>query len=155
TDMTAVAQVFKPHSGPTMLYLNFDGASNLGVSPFQSTTGDKFRDINEIMYRVAEIYAPFNVQVRRYDGDGKYDTSSNGNTTVFIGDNFANGTGTANLAHAFTPDYASDHPGESKGIYHAPNSDPWDIAFVDPVSYSGGSFVSRDNATIARNIAHE
>src|SRR5436309_15330774 len=78
TDMTAVAQLFPAHSGPTILYLNFDGNSAQGVSAFQNTTGDTTRDIHEIMYRVEEIYAPFNVQVRRLYGNGNYDSSSNG-----------------------------------------------------------------------------
>jgi hypothetical protein len=155
TDMTAVAQLFPAHSGPTMLYLNFDGSSAQGVSPFQSTTGDLTRDIHEIMYRVEEIFAPFNVQVRRYYGDGNYDGSSNGNTTIFIGDDTSNGTGTSNTASSSTPMKYTDHPGEIKGITHQPNSDPYDLAYVDPVSYSGGSTVSKSNATIARNIAHE
>jgi hypothetical protein len=155
TDMTAVAQLFPPHSGPTMLYLNFDGDSSQGISPFQSTTGDLTRDMQEIMYRVEEIFAPFNVQVRRYYGDGKYDNSSNGNTTIFIGDDISNGTGTANTAQSSTPMKYTDHPGQIKGITHQPNSDPYDLAYVDPIYYSGGSTVSKDNVKIARNIAHE
>src|SRR5262245_56435493 len=61
TDMTGVAQLFPRHSGPTMLYLNFDGWTAQGVSSFQSTTGDRTRDIHEIIYRTAEIFAPFDV----------------------------------------------------------------------------------------------
>src|SRR5262245_48757816 len=57
TDMTGVAQLFPRHSGPTILYLNFDGYTAQGVSAFQSTTGDRTRDIHEILYRSAQIYA--------------------------------------------------------------------------------------------------
>src|SRR5262245_56413050 len=85
TDMTAVASLYPPHSGPTTLYLNFDGYAGAGVSSFASTTGDRNADVHEILYRTAEIFAPFNVQVRRIYGDGNY-SSGGGNTTIFIGD---------------------------------------------------------------------
>src|SRR5437867_13191717 len=75
TDMTGVAQLFPRHSGPTVLYLNFDGWASQGVSSFQSTTGDRTRDIHEILFRTAQIFAPFDVQVQRRYGDGSYDSS--------------------------------------------------------------------------------
>jgi hypothetical protein len=155
TDMTAVAQLFPPHNGPTILYLNFDGNSAQGVSAFQSTTGNTTSDIHEIMYRVEEIFAPFNVQVRRLYGNGNYDGSSNGNSTIFIGDKSGNGTGTSNGAYAMTPWIYADFPGQVKGITHQPNSDPFDLAYVDPIYYSGGTTASWSNAGIARAIAHE
>src|SRR5262249_52737580 len=89
-DMTQVARQFKPHQGPTMLYLNFDGAKNYDqkghtIQPFQAVTGARERDIQEILYRTSQIFSPFNVQVVRIFGDGAFDGGSNGNTTVLIG----------------------------------------------------------------------
>ena len=131
TDMTALAQMFPRHAGPTILYLNFDGNASQGVSSFQSTTGNRTADIHDIMYRVSEIFAPFDVQVRRMSGNGMMDTSSNGNTTVFIGDDTENGTGASNTANGYG---TADYPCAQRGVHHVPNSDPYDVAFVDPVS---------------------
>ena len=153
TDMTGVAQLFPRHSGPTVLYLNFDGWASQGVSSFQSTTGDRTRDIHEILFRTAQIFAPFDVQVQRRFGDGSYDSSSNGNSTIFIGDKSSNGTGVMNNAYAGTPFAYCDYPGSIKGIDHRPNSDPFDLAYVDPVY--GNSLLSWNNKGIAQAIAHE
>jgi hypothetical protein len=153
TDMTGVASLFPRHSGPTVLYLNFDGNSSQGVSAFQSTTGNRNRDIQEIMYRTAEIFSPFDVQVKRMFGNGSYDSSSNGNTTIFIGDKSSNGTGANNKAYAGTPWGYADFPGDVKGITHRPNSDAYDLAYVDPVY--GASNSSWGNQQISRAIAHE
>ena len=153
TDMTGVAQLFWRHAGPTVLYLNFDGWTSQGVSSFQSTTGDRTRDIHEILYRTAEIFSPFDVEVERIYGNGNYDSSSNGNTTIFIGDKTGNGTGVDNGAYAYTPFANCDYPGTIKGIDHRPNSDPFDLAYVDPVY--GAALNSWSNTTIARAIAHE
>lgn len=150
TDMTALAQLFPRHAGPTTLYLNFDGYTSQGVSSFQSTSGNRTQDIHEIMYRVSEIFAPFDVQVRRIYGDGSMSTSG-GNTTIFIGDKSGNGTGTSNTAYAYAPFANCDYPGSILGVHHQPNSNTFDIAYVDPVSASG----SWSNTTIARAIAHE
>lgn len=154
TDMTSLAQLFPRHSGPTVLYLNFDGNSSQGVSSFQSTTGNRSQDIHDILFRTAQIFAPFDVQVRRLYGDGNY-SNSNGNTTIFIGDKSGNGTGTNNKAYAYTPWASVDYPGDKKGIHHQPNSDTYDQAFVDPISWNGSMNVSWNNRTIARAIAHE
>src|SRR5262245_19632484 len=94
TDMTQLAQQFDRHSGPTILYLNFDGNTTEGVSAFQIVSGDLKRDIHEILFRTQEIFAPFDVQVRRIYGNGTTDTTSAGNTTIFIGDKASYGTGT-------------------------------------------------------------
>src|SRR5262245_49457495 len=135
TDMTGLAQLFPRHSGPTILYLNFDGNTSQGVSSFASTSGNRTQDIHDIMYRTSETFAPFDVQVRRIYGDGATDTGA-GNTTIFIGDKSGNGTGTSNTAYAYTPWANMDSPGEVRGVHHQPNSDAYDIAFVDPVSTS-------------------
>jgi hypothetical protein len=153
TDMTGMAQLFPRHSGPTVLYLNFDGYTANGVSSFQSTRGNRNPDIQEILYRTSEIFSPFDVEVRRIYGNGNYDSSSNGNSTIFIGDNTNNGTGASNGAYAGTPWVYADFPGDVKGIHHQPNSDSFDLAYVDPVY--GSSLSSWSNTQISRAIAHE
>jgi hypothetical protein len=150
TDMTQLAQLFPRHSGPTTLYLNFDGYTSQGVSSFASVSGNRTQDIHDLMYRVSEIFAPFDVQVRRISGNGAMSTSG-GNTTIFIGDKSGNGTGMNNVAHAYTPWASVDYPGDVRGIHHVPNSDTYDIAYVDPVS-AGGTWSLR---TMAGAIAHE
>lgn len=153
TDMTQLAQLFPRHAGPTMLYLNFDGNSGQNVSSFQSTTGDRARDIQEILYRTAEIFSPFDVQVVRVFGNGTLGATSGGATTIFIGEDSDNGTGTANVAYAYTPFANCDYPGSVLGTHHQPNSNPYDIAFVDPIY--GSSSTSWSNTTIAQAVAHE
>src|SRR5262245_9562493 len=194
TDMTQLAQQFGRHAGATVLYLNFDGNTAQGVSSFQSVSGDRTRDIHEILFRTQEIFAPFDVQVRRIYGDGAADTSSSGNSTIFIGNNTAYGTGTGftgdehhgahhdadadadgcicdhnaygvgsapgagNGSGAFTPWGSSDFPSPgNKGITHQPNSDAYDVAFVDPISYNSGTGTnqSRSIQWIAQAAAHE
>jgi reprolysin-like metallo-peptidase family M12B len=178
SDMTELAQHFGRHSGPTTLWLNFDGWTDQGVSSFQAVSGNRTQDIHDILFKTQQLFAPFDVIVRRRFGEGNRDTSSSGNTTVFIGDNTSYGTGTGmegldihtdldevpgaashdavgNGAGAFTPWSSSDFPGDNKGLTHQPNSDPYDVAFVDPLYYSGGSNVSRSTLWISRAIAHE
>src|SRR4051812_31768093 len=82
---TDVAQLFAAnprHGGPTMLYLNFDGgtlpASSHGpgaaysIRPFEIESGDtslnRDRDIQDILLQVSEVFAPFDVEVRRLVG---------------------------------------------------------------------------------------
>src|SRR5206468_2681808 len=93
------------HVGPTHLYLNFDGFGD-NVQPYTHWTGTPKagdprgvadpdltqRDIQEILFRVSEIYAPFNVQVSRLFGNGHYwgdGGGGAGETTIFIGDDGA------------------------------------------------------------------
>src|SRR5207244_1772920 len=91
TDMTALAQQFSPHAGPTTLYLNFDGGKvsydghTESISPFQSM------------------------------------------------------------------------PGQNRGYSHQPNSDPYDLAFVDPVGHdAAGAWVTVwDDTFISEAVSHE
>lgn len=108
TDYTQIAQMFPRHEGPTNLYLNFDGWQDKGISAFQATkqsdaTADREVCIQDIMFRVSEMYSPFDVQVRRIFGDGVH-ARSGGHTTIFIGDNsHYNGFGgISNEADAYT-----------------------------------------------------
>jgi hypothetical protein len=60
--------------------------------------------IQEILFRTAELFAPFNVQVRRMYGFGSRDDSPNGNTTIFVGalESTVNAQGVKGQ-YAFTP----------------------------------------------------
>src|SRR5262249_11927904 len=135
TDMTELAQMFPRHAGPTRLYVNFDGWQSKGIAPFMTVSGDRDKDIQDILFRTAELFSPFDVQLVRRFGDGSRVTEG-GATTIFIGDDSHNGTGTANRTRGYTPSDDSDHPGTVKGIFHQPNSDSFDTAFIDPVSFS-------------------
>jgi hypothetical protein len=141
-----------------MLYLNFDGGDVAygndvqHVSAFVPQEGlGRDQEIQDIINLVAQIYAPFNVQVQQITGFGNYDGSSNGNTTIFIGPNPANAGNGVKYASSSTPFMFVDAPGPEKGYNHAPNSDPYDLAFVDP--YSANSMESESQ--IAAGIAHE
>jgi hypothetical protein len=157
TDLTQLALLFPAHSGPTHLYLNFDGWHDTthSIAAFSGTN----QDIQEILFRTAEIYAPFDVQVSRMFGDGIRDQSSNGNTTIFIGANSANVDPTgAKYPYAFTPWYSEDYPGINKGDQHQPNSDLYDVAWVDPVGQKANStswITVWSDAQISRYVAHE
>ena len=88
TDMTALAQqlVTTPDHA-THVYLNFDGYHD-GQRTVLPYSGN-FDQVNDIIFRVSEIYSPFNVEVSRIIGSGNYD-AGNGSTTIFIGDDPAN-----------------------------------------------------------------
>jgi hypothetical protein len=142
-------------SGPTMLGLNFDGehfyssGGFLGIgsnniymgaySPGSPTQTDA--NIQDILFRVAEIYAPFNVQVTRVLGAGTY-FNNHGNTTVFVGPSADSGPGT-------TPDEFTDFP-TSTIFPGLRNSHTYDLAFVDPNQNDGGLIPD-----VAQAIAHE
>src|SRR5206468_13109065 len=117
---------------------NFDGwkdhdKKGHNIQPFQSQTGKRSRDIQEILYRSSEIFAPFNVRVIRIYGEGKYDQTKRGNTTIFVGAHTENVKPDGHkYPFAVTPGKYSDFAVPSKPK-HQPNSDPYDIAFVDPV----------------------
>lgn len=148
TDYTQIAQMFPRHTGPTTLAINFDGWKDnvsywgLGeddsVSPFQSPTGNRDRDIQDILFRVSEFFAPFDVRVVQLNGDGNHYTDG-GDTTIFVGPNAQH--------HSFTPADFADMPGSNRGYTHRPNSDGYDVGYVDPTLLS--------NLEIAQAIAHE
>jgi hypothetical protein len=164
------AQVTTPHQGPTIIYLNFDG----GDVSYQDVTGltvtqhmaafvghanmDRNQEIQTIINDVAQIYAPFNVQVQQISGVGNYDSSNNGNTTIFVGgdSNDVDSTG-RKYASSFTPFIFCDCPGATKGYNHLPHSDPYNLAFADPLfqQQAGGPMLSEDDAQLAEGIAHE
>ena len=146
TDLTVLAQQFPTHDGPTGLYLNFDGwhDPSHNIAPFTSAQRDQ--DIQDILYRASEFFAPFNVEVQQASGDGVHG-ESNGDTTVFIGD-IAGTSG----PYAVTPAGSVDYPGPLRGLLHQPNSDPFDVAYVDPFV---NGVVGLSNRQIASAVAHE
>jgi hypothetical protein len=148
TDMTALAALFPPKPVQT-LYLNFDGGNTgyFNLQAFQATTGNpvhRDRDIHDILFRTSETFAPFNVRLMRVLSG--YATDS-GTTTVFIGDR---GVGTT-AAAATPPDFV-DYPGALRGDDHVPNSDPYDLAWLDPIRTNGTSW---DALQISQVVAHE
>jgi Ca2+-binding RTX toxin-like protein len=164
--MTQLANLFPTHAGVTNLYLNFDGSTEHLVSAFETTTGNRNRDIQEILFRTAEMFAPFNVQVQRIHGNGAH-ADSGGHSTVFIGDKLGNSSflegpdgeqTVENTTRAYAPE--RDRPTMTTWL-HAPNSNPYDIAFVDPVSWDWSSqggiqdYATWGNMQIARAVAHE
>jgi hypothetical protein len=138
-DMTTMATTLGgyPHSGPTHLYLNFDGAA--AVTP----AGLSDQTIQEILFRTSEIYSPFNVVVSRLTGSGSADSSSDGGTTIFIGNNPEGDT--------YTPDENTDYPHVSNLYRDLPNSHANDLAYVEP----GGKNTGTTAAAISRALAHE
>src|SRR5207237_456761 len=77
--------------------------------------------------------------------------------TIFVGaqTNEVNGQGRKST-HAYTPEQYTDRPATGRGVDHRPNSDPYDIAFVDPVGQQGSGWATvEDNDLVSRHIAHE
>lgn len=119
TDMTALARLFPPHAGATTLWLNFDGGTvnynerTETISAFESRPGaNRNQDIQTILSRTAEILAPFNVLVQRTVGAGNFDSSSNGNTTIFIGADTNDQNSNGKYAAGFAPAEFEDTPNQ-------------------------------------------
>jgi hypothetical protein len=162
TDMTELARQFPRHSGSTVLWVNFDGWRNYEgtthtIEPFRASSDNRDQDMQQILFRTAEIYAPFDVQVRRAVGDGRYDARRQGNSTIFIGANTAKVDGTrGKFPNGYTPGKYSDYPGITRGDQHRPNSDPFDLGYVDPVGQRGKDRVNvMDIRSVAGAVAHE
>jgi hypothetical protein len=98
--------------------------------PTPGSTRDQ--DIQSILSEVGQIFAPFNVQVKQMKGASKYD-QTNGNTTVFVGGDPANFDSGLKVTHGTTPSEFVDDPGSELGFLHAPDSEPFHLAFVDPM----------------------
>jgi hypothetical protein len=173
TDMTQLAQQLNPTppAQPTHLYLNFDGfqgqyeGENHTVQPFSGGPSD----IQDILFRTSEEFAPFNVEVSRLDGANNYD-AGNGSTTLFIGGDQQNLDWKIPGPYAHSGLYGLDsstqfHKDLDGGVDHAPHSNPFNLAWVDPTSKvdAQGNFITDptqwtntwDNATITERIAHE
>jgi hypothetical protein len=157
TDITKLARQFPRHKDPTVLWVNFDGWRNYygkkdSIQPFRSTTSNRDRDVQLILFRTAEMYAPFDVQVIRAFGDARFDRRPLGNTTIFVGANTANVLKGKKFVRGHTPGKYADNPGVTRGDRHRPNSDPYDLGFVDPDNERGQGW---DIITISGTIAHE
>jgi hypothetical protein len=161
TDMTQLARLFPRHKGPTVLWVNFDGWRNYeggkhSIQPFQATD-NRDQEIQLILFRTAEIFAPFDVEVRRAVGNGKFDARPRGNTTIFVGANTAKvNAARGKFPNGYVPGKYADYPGVKRGDKHRPNSDPYDLGYVDPVGQRGKGWVNvEDDRVIAWSIAHE
>jgi hypothetical protein len=177
-DMTTMALLSPVATRPTHLYLNFDGGT-VSLDPvhdpsrtkgartidaFDAERGDathkRDQDIQEILFEVSEVFAPFDVQVSRISGAGNYARSGDGSTTIFVGGDTTNTTSTSKFTASFTPAASSDYPSASSPST-SPDSHPYDIAFMDPVSGTNDrSTWSTENGLagmfdITRSIAHE
>ena len=164
TSMSEVAELFDPPDSVTKLFLNFEGSTEYGVSPFVANSDDRERDIQEIMYYVAQTFSPFNVHVARFVGNGQM-AESGGHTTIFIGDKIGNsnfwenndGSWIDNIKRAYAD---GDYPCPNRAVNHQPNSDLYNKGFVDPIAaeYLNGVeqyWDSNSNDRIARSICHE
>jgi hypothetical protein len=169
TDMTTMAQWFgPPKTTPTTLYLNFDGGTlNWNMMGYQGsktiqsyvpTPGStRDQDIQSILSEVGQIFAPFNVQVKQMKGANNYD-QSNGNTTVFVGGDATNVSDGLKAEHSSTPGEFKDVPGITLGYLHARDSEPYHLAFVDPMvqGVKGEPWWNNDSTDqIAESIGHE
>ncbi len=116
--------------------------------------------MQSILFRTSEFFAPFNVEVSRLSGKSNFD-AGNGSTTIFIGADTNNVQNGVKIAYAHSGLYGSDFPGQFHdgldGQPHAPNSNPFDLAWVDPVGQDNdGNWVQVwDTAQISRDVAHE
>ncbi len=165
TDYTALARQFSPHPTTTILYLNFDGGDvSYGnrvehISAFVGHANmNRDQEIQNIINLTQQIYAPFNLLVQRIVGAGNFDRGSNGNTTIFVGANSKNYRSNGQkIRSAFTPMMYEDAPGYFQGYTHKPDSEPYHLAFVDPLyqESAGESMLVEDDSLIADAIAHE
>jgi uncharacterized protein (TIGR03067 family) len=168
-DMTRLARRFPRHRGPTILFVNFDGwrrrqyhGLRHRIDPFRSRTGQRERDIQDILFRTAQTFAPFDVQVRRRWGDGNYygrrRGENRGHTTIFVGGDSAN-VNRLRRKHprGYTPWRHTDYPSRRRGTRRPPHSDRYHLAFVDPMgqAHGGGWTNVRTNFRISKSIAHE
>jgi hypothetical protein len=156
------ATEFPPHAAPTHLYLNFDGWKNppdsatgqgekQNIAAYNPTDPNREWQIQDILFRVSEYFAPFNVEVSRRYGDGNYDSGSNGNTTIFIGADSWNTN--INNGASLTPNFFEDFPGAVGARPDRPfDSLPYHLAYVDPMY---GTNVRESDAWIATQVAHE
>jgi hypothetical protein len=167
TDLSQLPLHYPQRATTTNLYLNFDGGSindsqtgggTWNVAAYQPPAGvDRVQAIQDIIYRTSEIFSPFNVRVRIMRGAGNF-SKTNGDTTIFIGDNADNQSGGYNVTDSRTPTASNDWPGDKKGLDHLPNGDAYDLAFVDPVAYdpqSNSNITTLSAQDISRDVAHE
>ena len=107
------------------------------MSAYQADPGvDRDQMIRDIVYRVSEIFSPFNVRVSVIHGNGNF-SKANGDSTIFIGDDPANKDGGGfNATHSYVSWNSADYPGLANGVFHVPNSNAYDLGFVDPIAFN-------------------
>jgi hypothetical protein len=135
------------------LYLNFDGDVNTAPYSNYQNPGQTQQDIQEILFRTSEVFAPFNVEVTRIFGFRNSFQGNDGSSTIFIGDNPRYTVNGVNGPGGFTPNDYADDPSTYKGFTHLPNSDPFDIAYIDPAG--GSPLATQTPAQTVRGIVHE
>jgi hypothetical protein len=161
---------FVSPTGPTVLGINFDGENfyRPGTDQFIAQGGyllggyanpnggfapgsGKFdtnvdQNMQDILFRVSEMYAPFNVEVQRIPGANQWYGWRSGSTTVFVGTSY----GSESIGTGSTPDefmdYPHSHPPFGGGKDHLRNSDKYDFSFVPD---------STAIPKVAKVIAHE
>jgi hypothetical protein len=140
------------HNGSTMLWLNFDGGDNGLVHPFSGPSVTE-QDIQEILFRTSEIYAPFNVEVSRMFGFNNMDQGDAGNTTIVVGSYNRDAKG-AKTTEGHVAGDSADYPTSKSGDDHVFHSNKHNIGWVDPFqdSLPGGR---ETNLQISQEIAHE
>jgi hypothetical protein len=162
-ELSKLARYFKPQHGPTKLYINFDGWVNCDgkdhiIIPFQSTTGHRDMDIQEILYRVSEAFAPFNVQVLRMYGNGRY-AREGGNTTVFIGAQTANmDQGGRKYQHFYSRGRSHTVTEKEPDTSYPLAGSPYHLAYLDPIGQRPDSSAwvnMSNNMYLSRTLAHE
>jgi hypothetical protein len=164
-ELSELAGHFRPQPGPTKLYINFDGWLNFDgkgnvVIPFTSAIpGQRDRDIQEILYRVAEEFAPFNVQVARMFGNGRHDQGPGGNATIFIGAQTTNlDEGGRKYQHFYSRGRNHLTKQRERDTTYPFVSAPYHLAFLDPVGQRPDSAAWVNIASLSglsRAIAHE
>src|SRR5262249_35532929 len=137
-------------SGPTLLALNFDGenfysqggflgigSSSISVGSYSNGSPTQTdASIQDILFRVSEIYTPFNVQVSRLVGANSYYNGSvqKGPSTIFVGNSY----GDINVGAGSTPDEFTDYP--ISPLFPLPrHALPYHLAFVDPFQNNNGA----------------
>jgi len=166
-DYSELAQRYARHDGVTYLYVNFDGGTITdaqaggGTKTIQAfatlTSQTRQQAVQDILFRLSEVFSPFDVEVRQIRGVGNF-VNIGGNSTIFVGDNAANvDSGGHNIAHGSTPFASCDFPGITKGYSFRPNGDAYDIGFVDPTyfDFNTGTVRTQSAGDIVRAIAHE
>ncbi len=154
SQLQAQGLMAKPN-GPTQLFLNFDGFTGspegdvkafaaFAATPAQNgTASTRDAQIQDILYRTSEVFAPFNVQVSQIFGDGVSSKAAHA-TTIFVG-GYDGGP--------ITPASSMDYPMQAQPN-HMYNSDSSDVAFVEQ-GWSSLTASHLQAQRIVAAIAHE
>jgi hypothetical protein len=153
---------YATHPGPAQLALNFDGNPRTDGGPehdyvvaaYDDGSAGRDQNIQDTLFRTSEIYAPFDVEVFRAKGANDYLNGSDGTgpTTIFVGSDF----GANSFGAGVTPGQYADYPVEEHDhTDHIRNSDPFDLAYVDPFNVTDANGNDLGPTGYAKAIAHE